>query len=265
MQADSGERGSERLGVAVYRDAVSPAAKEVGGALEKLVKLGLLPFNFALDNFLEAAENALAGARERLHKNRIPEERIVTPPTEVSIPVVDALRIRGGDQTIRAMYLSLLATAMDSQTQSIAHPAFAEMIRQLTPLEAKVVGLFNPPYESNATFPIVRLIGRKSEPILQQWTFSHYFCDLAARVKQAGELPPGSIDNFVRLGLAIIPYGSVLANPNDYDPILEGSSFLDRKRELTTSAPELTIVEERGILAITELGRQFARVCTGYT
>lgn len=137
------EGKSKGVAAAVYGDTLAPAAQEIGSTLGKLVRLGLLPVNFALDSFEEAGLSAIESARARLRSRKVDPSRIVVPPPEVSIPVVQALQIRGGDVGIRDLYLNPLASAMDSETQRLAHPAFSDIIRQLTPLEAKVIALLS--------------------------------------------------------------------------------------------------------------------------
>ena len=64
------------------------------------------------------------------------------PPPYIAVPAVEALRYTAEEPALCEMYLHLLATAMDSRTVPLAHPAFAEIIRQLTPDEARIINLF---------------------------------------------------------------------------------------------------------------------------
>ena len=80
-------------------------------------------------------------------------EHIITPSPMVAGPAIEALRFAGHDPTLREMYATLLATAMDANRVRDAHPAFVEIIRQLTADEARIVGLF----ATSNDFPIIRV------------------------------------------------------------------------------------------------------------
>lgn len=48
----------------------------------------------------------------------------------------------------------------------------------------------------------------------------------------------------------------------DYTTILNHPEYVARRAELMDD-PDIEIRDERAVLVVTELGRQFARVCTG--
>ena len=60
----------------------------------------------------------------------IPEENVITPSPIVAMPE---------ESDLKEMYLNLLATASDNRCADQAHPAFAEIIKQLAPEEAKAL------------------------------------------------------------------------------------------------------------------------------
>lgn len=77
---------------------------------------------------------------ERLRN--VPAENIVNPKANVAGPVLESLRYTGHEPSLSDLYANLLAASMDKATASGTHPAFVEIIRQFTPDEAKLVGLF---------------------------------------------------------------------------------------------------------------------------
>jgi hypothetical protein len=95
----------------------------------------------------EAVDYALWSAAAKLTEKDTPPEVIVAPSPEVLSPVATALVNTAMDETLQQMYVQLLATSMDSRTQGRAHPAYAEILRQMTSLEAKTLAVVNAMYQ----------------------------------------------------------------------------------------------------------------------
>jgi len=69
---------------------------------------------------------------------KTPPDQIVVPKPNVAGPALEALRYTWHEETLSDLYANLLAaSSMDKSTADGAHPAFVEIIRQLTPDEAK--------------------------------------------------------------------------------------------------------------------------------
>lgn len=119
--------------VPVYQDIVQPAAKEVGTALQtvaKTIHIALAPLSamvWGYDRIKDYLERALT---ERL--KGIAPENIITPNPAVVGPAVEALRFTAHEPSLRELYANLLATSMDAETAQNSHPAFIEIIRQMT-------------------------------------------------------------------------------------------------------------------------------------
>jgi hypothetical protein len=62
----------------------------------------------------------------------IPEEDLIEPKPSIAAPALQALAFAHEEPDLKDLYLKLLACAMDSRNSSKAHPAFVEIIRQLT-------------------------------------------------------------------------------------------------------------------------------------
>ena len=57
-------------------------------------------------------------------------------------PALEALRYTGHQEGLREIYANLLATSLDVDTSLQAHPAFVDMIKSMSPDEARMLGLF---------------------------------------------------------------------------------------------------------------------------
>ena len=135
--------------VPVYQDAIQPAAQELGkalGTVAKLVNIALAPVSGLVWGYEQIREFTATKVAEKL--KGVPEEEIITPKPNVAGPAIEALRYTGHEESLSEMYANLLATAMTKDKASLAHPAFVEIIRQLTPDEAKILALFNNRFEN---------------------------------------------------------------------------------------------------------------------
>jgi len=126
--------------IPIYQDAIQPAAKEVGKVLQTVG----MALNMALEPIRKKVWNASAfnefvdeDVNNKL-KNTPPED-IVIPPLNVVGPAFEALRYAGDDNNLRELYANLLASSMDKTTSAQTHPSFVEILKQLTPDEAKIL------------------------------------------------------------------------------------------------------------------------------
>lgn len=126
--------------IPIYEDALQPAAKEVGkalGTLAKTIHIALAPISSLIWGYDQVKEFVTIRMAEKL-KN-VAEDQICTPNPNVAGPTLEALKYTGHDETLREMYANLLATSLNLSTTSMAHPAFVEVIKQLSPGEARLI------------------------------------------------------------------------------------------------------------------------------
>jgi hypothetical protein len=247
-----------------YKDAISPAAKELGRTLAGAIRIALSPANFIVWSFDQAAEFAAEKVREILDRRNVPPERVIPPRPETAAPIINALRIGDQDAVLRDLYLNLLATTMDREFADQAHPAFTEIIKQLAPDEARVISLFCFLEATGAprSFPLVSVIGKMPEGGFVQALSN--FSMLGSEAGCDHELMPGAIDNLVRLGLAAVRYDQELDGLSIYRN-LEQHPDVRQICDLVRSRPGVTPQIIHSILEVTEFGAKFAMTCTGDT
>lgn len=247
--------------VPVYQDVVQPAAQEVGKALQtiaKTVHIALAPVSALVWGYDQIKDFVSTKVAERL-KNVAPEN-IVTPKPNVAGPALESLRFTGHEESLSDMYANLLAASMDKNTEAGAHPAFVEIIKQLTPDEAKILALFL----VAMPFPLLN-VRQNFKPRPDGQTGG---LDVMVNYSQLGEiancefihLTPTYIDNICRLGLAEVPPMFQYTSPGIYEALEASGRILQIKSEIESN-PEVTLEIERRGLRITELGKQFAAIC----
>lgn len=247
--------------VPIYQDAIQPAAQEIGKGLQtvaKTVHVILAPVSALVWGYDQIKEFVSTKVSERL-KN-VPPENLVSPKPNVAGPTLEALRYTGHESSLSDLYANLLAAAMDSSTAEGAHPAFVEIIKQLTSDEAKIVSLF----VREIPLPLLNL----------RWEFkpnqegksggrtvlAHYSHLGNIAGCQFPHMAPTYIDNLCRLGLTEIPEFGEYTAKGVYDA-LENDSLVKEHKASIENSPETQPMLERKALMVTELGKQFARIC----
>lgn len=242
--------------VPIYQDALQPAAKELGVALQTIAKsihLVLAPVSALVWGYERIRDYVIASLAERFQN--IPKERLITPSPTVAGPVLEALRYAGHEPTLRELYANLLATSMDVNTAREAHPAFVDIIRQLTPDEARLVGLF----ALRRPFPIITVRALRKEDEGGVDILRHFSLLGEEAACTHPELIPGYLDNLCRLGLAEIPAHTIYTAPGVYEPLENHFKVSEAVSEIQKEdmKPEI----KREALFVTTLGRQFIDAC----
>lgn len=246
--------------VPIYDDMLQPAAKELGKGLltvAKTVNLALSPLQGVVWGYEKIKDRFFPKIEERL-KN-VPPENIVTPNISVAGPIMEALRYTGSEEALSDLYANLLAASMDKTTATTAHPAFTEIIKQLTPDEARLIALF----PSEPYMPLIDIrrgtkVGGSVESFVTAYANHSELGDMAKC--EHLDLVPAYLDNLVRLGLAEITEGRYYTAPGVYDS-LENSQTAKAFKEAIEKNPQYVCEFNRKFVGITTLGKQFARVC----
>lgn len=247
--------------VPVYQDVVQPAAQEVGKALQtvaKTVHIALAPVSALVWGYDQIKDFVSSKVTERL-KN-VPPENIVSPKPNVAGPALESLRYTGHEESLSDLYANLLAASMDKATSNGAHPAFVEIIRQLTPDEAKLVSLFL----REMPFPLLNVRWEFKEQTEEKRGGKDVLVNFSLLGEAAGcefnHLVPAYIDNLCRLGLAEVPAMWAYMSPSVYDSLEKSPVIVAVKSQIELNPEFKANVERRG-LRVTELGKQFAHIC----
>jgi hypothetical protein len=236
--------------VPVYQDVVQPAAREVGKGLQTVAQtilIALAPLEALVWGYGTMRDYLGEALTKRLKD--VPPEHIVTPQATVAGPALDALRYAGPDPELRELYANLLARTMDERTAMTAHPAFVEILRQLTPDEARILRHLAP----RDGFPVVSITSVHPDTSYD-WALRHF----SMLGEQAGCAFPGLIrtylDNLRRLGLVDLFEDRQDATPGAYHALLLHPVVTEAIEQAKVGG-QAELHEE--VLIVTSLGRQF--------
>lgn len=242
--------------VPVYEDAIQPVAKQIGTALEtvgKAVNVALAPVGALVWGFDRVSDFVQKRLAEKLQD--VPPERIQTPNILVAGPTLEALRFAGNEDSLRELYANLLATSLDSQTAKNAHPSFVNIIRDISPDEAKIIGLLL----TKSAFPVVDL--RAKTP--GQPGYKVVISNFSLIGRQAGcsspDLTPNYLDNLCRLGLFEIPAGIHLEELQEYTALESDAALAPFKAAIKEVGRSVEF--GRKLISITTFGKQFCETC----
>jgi hypothetical protein len=238
---------------------VKAAGQNLGKAaltITKTINNALLPLaavNFAFDKarvyFSDKFQNDLS---EKASK--ILQENIVEPKASIAGPALQGLAFTHDEPSLKDMYLSLLATAMNSQTTNNAHPAFVEIIKQLDSEEASLLRDI-----LRATQVPVAEIRRQTEG-QSGWIPLHKHLINVTRSKTKNPVEHSGIaamiDNWIRLGLVEVDYSKHINDDSSYSWVEKRPEYI--KYKTSHEKDSIKVKFQKGVLLRTALGAKFA-------
>lgn len=241
-----------------YKDVVQPSAKPLGEILALFPRTLRLAF-IGWEKWLTNREESLRLTAEAIEEKvkQIPEEKIVEPESYIAIPAIQQISYCQNNADLRNLYANLLVSSMNSDKKWLVHPAFVDIIKQLTPDEARIincVGSFK-----NNFLPLIDVKGvLKGNNSKGHQLLVTNFTTLGFDVIENKENICSYVDNLVRLNLFEIPPTYHLTNERLYDS-LEQSPILAQLTKPYSASYNLSFSHK--ILVISNLGLQFKRVC----
>lgn len=120
----------------VYDDAISPAMRQIGGALESTAKAA---------RFILAPIEYVAAYRDRWEKHlqkvssKVAEENLMQGHPQIVVPVMEGLILSYDESLLSEMFINLLACSIDKTKQNFVHPAFPRILQSLSHDEAVIL------------------------------------------------------------------------------------------------------------------------------
>lgn len=186
--------------------------------------------------------------------SEIPNDKRIEPSIQITAQALENSKYCVENTELRHMFTSLICKSMNSDYSNFVHPSFAEIIKQMSVLDAKIMRLFK---DSSGKF--VRLpICKYQLHILNAPSFidvpDHIFLELP---DIDFRLCSQSLSSLSRLGLLTISYSKKLDTPNLYDKFLHHPAYEVAKENI----PFANIKMIEGIVEATPLGKSFIDIC----
>lgn len=184
----------------------------------------------------------------------IPPENLQEPKASIASQILQGLTFAHDEVELKELYLNLLKQSMDSRVSSQSHPAYVEILRQITSEEAR---LLNGILRSDGLLPIVE-VRRNVGPtggyqVLRSNIMSSF--DTATKKPVIISDLSAKVDNWCRLGLITVSYERHLTDDRLYAWVKEWPEYL----ELVSPHPDGEAYPKNGVLTVTSFGKAFAR------
>lgn len=246
---------------ALYSDLAAPGVRQVGVALETVLKTGsilLMPLRM-LNEYAAAVERKNFEEIADRFKS-IPEEDVIDVSPEIGSPILDKLSITR-DPDLRKLFIELLACAADRRAVPFAHPSFVRVIESLSPDEAKMIA----EWKERSPIPCL-MIGVKTEDGSNRLVYDPYL-----EVPDSVGSPNFAamyVANLAGLGLVVHHDDRYVTSPGAYDYLIEEIKKerpqIKEDRILFRGQESLQPGEyfyKKGCLSITPYGKAFQRAC----
>lgn len=250
-----------------YDDALHPIATEIGKTGELLlhtIRAALSPLKtWTLEK--ELKENQI---EEELRKSlsTVDPDKIVPPNSYVAVPALQAISYSMSSKELCNLYANLLAKSMVSDTKDNVHPAFVEIIKQLSPNDALIFKIIS----VQKAVPVANLsilMLQKGIHIAGSAPEERVFFGLISNIvipSVSEEQVRISLDNLLRIGL--IQLNDFELNDDvSYSFVESSEAYSEISEEFNRlNAEEPTaghIHVYRKCLSTTSLGKLFRSVC----
>lgn len=187
--------------------------------------------------------------------DEIPDDLLQPPKMNIFGPAIENSKYYYDNKYYREMFAKLIAASANKDFNDRIHPAFVDVITQLTPLEAQFLNHFFK--ERHGGIPYLTLY-LKSEDIPKQSIFVKYVFNIPADLQIAllNNLFL-SIENLIRLNIIRIRNNTYYKDIDTYyTPIRISEFYLAAIRGNPNK-----ISDEMGVIEFTSFGRYFLETC----
>lgn len=188
--------------------------------------------------------------------DKIPAENRVESSESIVGPALQAAKYRIDTEELREMFSSLISASLDSQKFSSVHPAFVEIIKNLSPQDAEAVKHLSYLRDSHIV-PIISI----DEKVMSIPNNCSHYCFLSDKYgfHEANTI----ISSLLRCGLIELNY--VFSKGTNF----QGFTFDDMEAKFSELRGDRNIGRnldnplsyKYGVICLTALGYEFAKVC----
>ena len=187
--------------------------------------------------------------------SNIPIDQIQEPKLSVLGPALEASKYYIDDEELRSLFAKLIAASMDNSKNEVLQPAFVEIIKQMSPIDAKnLINLYDIKDKQN---PIVSIILESKDSKNYKEVFDHFYIENIGNISHVRVA--SSLLNLKRLGLIEINYGVFLSDENRYLSYENHPIINQFKNEYNDDLHSIEL--KKGLIKITNFGMDFCKIC----
>lgn len=187
--------------------------------------------------------------------SNIPIDQIQEPKLSVLGPALEASKYYIDDEELRSLFAKLIAASMDNSKNEVLQPAFVEIIKQMSPIDAKnLINLYDIKDKQN---PIVSIILESKDSKNYKEVFDHFYIENIGNISHVRVA--SSLLNLKRLGLIEINYDVFLSDENRYLSYENHPIINQFKNEYNDDLHSIKL--KKGLIKITNFGMDFCKIC----
>lgn len=239
----------------IYNDLLQPTVSETGkilGRIPQLINAALLP----LDCWIAKRQNHLEKTKQLLAENlkNADPEKIVPPEPYVAVPAIQAISYSMDSDELRKMYANLLSKSIYADTKHSVHPAYTEIIKNLSPLDCRVLEeIMNSQYCEIGCYELrIATIGSASYYVSYPYVTHITFADSSTVA--------ASIDNLTRNKL-IEPRDFHFDDDEKYLPIRQTDFYTIIAKTFSSHPNNQELRPYKKSIKSTSFGNAFYNVC----
>lgn len=252
---------SKEIAKETYNDAARPVIKPTGqivGLVPRAIKAALLP----VEKWILGREYNLEETKKllELKLEKVNPDLIESPEPYIAVPALQYISYCMDSEALRELYANLLANSMNKVMKDEVHPGFTEIIKQLSPDEAKILKILS----ITGRVPIIKV--RYENEKQEGYDILRKFATIAdeAKCEKTDDIEK-YLDNLERLGIIDTTTDNYLANETIYKRIEEHSSIIKLKdipaNMINRGFDQFKV--KKGICELTMLGKAFCKICIG--
>lgn len=252
------------LATKVYDDGLSKPTKTISSGLNMCLEFLGSMVSPTMYEYIQNAEYKKKEIDKKLKKKYelIPNSKRTIPRMNILGPSVELLKYNLDEQHIKDIFINIMTSEMNSDTQEYVLPVYIEIVKQLSKDDAETLKIINKGYkrEDITQFYLSTICLNLEKPkgtykVLDKSLVVPYLTEEEKiSFYETTQLKPIVIDNLSRLGLIIINEEKSLPEEEAYELTYK---MITQYKDLDI----FDIFQKKGTLELTELGKNFIEIC----
>jgi len=244
----------------VYGDIAKPGLSQIGKAIgapltywcNRIVgKYDLMNAKYEI-----CKQKHLDDFRRQLEST--PLEKICEVRPEIGVPIIEKLSYVT-DEDLSRLYVNLLAKASTEDTVGQAHPAFIDIINNMSPIEAVILNRLKGEEEIPFIIAINRVLSGEEKGGFTRYPDININNKYFSNLNLSDRIVTISLINLDRLGIIKIDEERYFAKEDRYSELISHYHPVYSKLPINKQTHKLEF--KQGVIGITQFGKLFIKAC----
>lgn len=252
-----GAEQAEGILTEAYKDLLSPTLQPIGQILSYLPRAIRVVGFSKVEKWIIAGEESLKRASEIINDKLkdIPEDQLTDTEPHIVIPAIQQLTYCQDNEVLRNLYANLIASSMIIDKKPLVHPAFIDIVKQLTPDEAKFLSKI-PIVENYKAYPLARVWGNLGN---KGHILCSHFTDIAVNELDYIREMPTYLENLDRLKIINLTETDIQVR-EDSKKLRINTEKIFENTAITENYDDISVSVVRSFI-LTNFGVNFIKTC----